>query len=275
MSALDQLKSQGPSQGDTLKLVIVRENKKIESYRVVDKLTMMISGDDLDNETVDMRLDGVVWEESADLGLAYAGTSSQIFIQNETIYTKMPDGWVVERLDDQELYFVLAREISLLQVSDVGILEEDPLDIIVSMHKEQLGKRMAQELLEDLEEYTIDYETALNIEATYTLTDDLFIQNIRYDGELILDSTTVSKNGIPFAGKRSMLIDGQTTFAHFNRVQEISVPQTVVQNAVSASSYASMVNQTATAPTVPDTNVTIPTNTTGNGTGNETGNSTV
>lgn len=250
---------------DELKLEILRNTKRIKNYGFIENIVTTLNG-----QKTTIKNDGRVDRENKKL----SGTFDKVdvFVQDDIVYSKMGDSWVMEDLIEED-FFLLEREISLLEESDIGILNEDPLEILISFNKEIIGERMARELFAEqtafFDDYYIDYEEALTIETDFNVDENLVIQKIGYDITLTANNlTVVPKNGVMFNESYVMERNTTTTFLSFNTLADIIVPDTVVNESISLDDY--LAGLVITPPiNVTGTNVTG-TNTTGNETGNQT-----
>jgi len=253
-----------PMGADELKLEILRNTKRIKNYGFIEDIVITLHGN-----KITIKNDGSVDRENEKLSGTFDNVD--VFMQDEFVYSKMGDSWVREDLE--EGFFPLEREISLLEESDIGILNEDPLEILVSFNKEIIGEEMARELFAEqtafFDNYYIDYEEALTIDADFDVDMNLVVQKIESDITLTANNLTVMpKNGVMFNESYIMEINTTITFLSFNTIADIIVPGSVINESISLDDY--LEGLVVTPPiNVTGTNVTG-TNTTGNETGNQT-----
>jgi len=247
---------------DELKLEVLRQNKKIQSYSFTQDIETIIG-----DESFAIENEGIVDRKDKKIEGSFDGMD--VFIQNNVVYTQMDGTWVKEGLIFEEEYFLLDYQIEILKTSDIGILNKDPLEILTLLNKVFIGEDMARELFYDqtdfFDDYTIDYENALTIDVVLSLNDDLYIQNINYEATLnVNNGTAIPKNGQDFDQNLNMSRNSQTKFMNFDNIGDIVVDDSIVFDSITLSEFEDQVVNV----TMPDINMTDDNQTINNQTGN-------
>jgi len=240
---------------DEIKIEIVRANKRIDNYGFILEESFTVRKDNQTEERT-IHMEGIVDGDRMKATTTQNGQEIETYIQNETVYEKYGDTWVKEGFDEK---FIFGKEIALFEASDIGILEKQPLDFIVSVNKEALVERLVQDVFGQALE--VDFEQAVSIDAEYIISDELYFEKIKIEASMRLDNTTSSLEEIIVINTTR-----EVQFVTINAAPAFTVPEEIF-DAISKSE----INITELMINITEINASIGNETNGNGTnGNDT-----